>query len=56
VLPGVDVLVLPSLMDGTAANLPEATAEGIPVMASAVGEIPAILRRDQKWVLVDPSG
>jgi glycosyltransferase involved in cell wall biosynthesis len=53
-MPSIDIFVLPSLTEGTPMALLEAMAQGIPVVASAVGEIPAIVNQNQNGILVQP--
>ncbi len=53
-LPAIDVFVLPSLTEGTPMALLEAMGQGIPVVASAVGEVPTIVAHDRSGILVEP--
>ena len=53
-LPAIDVFVLPSLTEGTPMALLEAMGQGIPVVAAAVGEVPAIVTNDRNGILVKP--
>lgn len=54
-LPALDVFVLPSLTEGTPMALLEAMANGIPVVATAVGGIPNILTSNINGILVSPA-
>lgn len=55
VLPALDVFVLPSLAEGTSCTLQEAMACGRPVLATAVGGTPDLIRHQVDGLLV-PSG
>ncbi len=53
--PAMDAIVLPSLTEGTPMVLLEAMARGIPVIATAVGGVPAILFGKENGILVPPA-
>jgi glycosyltransferase involved in cell wall biosynthesis len=53
-LPAIDVFVLSSLTEGTPMALLEAMGQGIPVVATAVGEVPTIVAHDRSGILVEP--
>ena len=50
----LDVLVVPSLTEGSPLVILEAMAAGVPVVASAVGGIPDQIRHDKEGLLVSP--
>jgi glycosyltransferase involved in cell wall biosynthesis len=50
----LEVLVVPSLTEGSPLVTLEALAAGVPVIASAVGGIPDQIRHDREGVLVSP--
>lgn len=54
-LGGADVFVLPSLSEGLPLALLEAMLAARPIVATAVGEIPAVLSGQQAGVLVPPA-
>jgi glycosyltransferase involved in cell wall biosynthesis len=50
----IDFLVIPSLREGLPYVLLEAMVSEIPVLATAVGDIPALVRHEETGYLVDP--
>jgi glycosyltransferase involved in cell wall biosynthesis len=55
VLPCLDLLVHPALMEGLGVSLLQAAAAGVPVVASAVGGIPEAVRDGVTGLLVPPA-
>jgi glycosyltransferase involved in cell wall biosynthesis len=53
-LASLDVLVLPSIMDGRPVVVLEALALGVPVIASRIGGLPALVRDGETGFLVEP--
>jgi glycosyltransferase involved in cell wall biosynthesis len=53
-LAGADIFVLPSLSEGLPLALLEAMLSGRPIVATAVGEVPAVLSGGRAGVLVPP--
>jgi len=54
-LPAMDIFVLPSISEGMGLVLLEAMQAGVPIVASAVGGIPEVIRGGQDGLLV-PAG
>ena len=54
VLPGYDMLVVPSTLDGRPVVILEALACGVPVVASRVGGIPELVHDGRNGVLCEP--
>lgn len=50
----LDVLVLPSILDGRPVVVLEALVRGVPVIASRVGGLPALVREGETGFLVEP--
>lgn len=54
-LPAMDLFVLPSVSEGMGLVLLEAMQAGVPIVASAVGGIPEVVRAGKDGLLVAPS-
>ena len=54
ILPSLDLLVHPALMEGLGVSLLQASACRVPIVASAVGGIPEAVRDDLNGLLVPP--
>ncbi len=54
IMAGMDAFALPSLTEGTPMALLEAMSLGLPIVASAVGEIPQIIKSGENGLLVSP--
>jgi glycosyltransferase involved in cell wall biosynthesis len=55
IMPGLDLLVLPSLNEGMGRVLVEAMAMELPIVASRVGGIPDLVQNEQNGLLVPPA-
>jgi glycosyltransferase involved in cell wall biosynthesis len=53
-LASLDILVLPSILDGRPVVVLEALALGVPVIASRIGGLPALVRDGETGFLVEP--
>ena len=53
-LPCLDILVHPALMEGLGVSLIQAAASGVPIVATKVGGIPEIVRHNKNGLLVPP--
>lgn len=53
-LPAMDLFVLPSMSEGMGLVLLEAMQMGVPIVASAVGGIPEVIRSGKDGLLVEP--
>jgi len=53
-LPAMDLFVLPSISEGMGLVLLEAMQAGIPIVASAVGGIPEVIRNGKEGLLIPP--
>ncbi|MDD4909777.1 MAG: glycosyltransferase family 4 protein [Candidatus Omnitrophica bacterium] len=54
VLAAMDVFVMPSLQEGLGLALMEAMAAGLPIAASNIGGIPALIKNAETGLLVEP--
>lgn len=54
VLPNLDLVVHPAFAEGLGVALLQASASGVPIIASRAGGIPEAVRNDQNGWLVDP--
>ena len=52
---GIDCLVMPSLTEGLPYTLLEAMSGGVPVVASAVGDIPCLVKHGETGMLAPPA-
>lgn len=50
-----DLLVVPSLTEGTPKIVPEAMAKGLPIIASNVGELPFMVEHNKNGYIVEPA-
>jgi len=55
ILSGLDVVVVPSLVESYCFTVREALSAGVPVIASAVGGIPDAVKHGENGLLFDPS-
>ncbi|QGU32828.1 glycosyltransferase [Thermochromatium tepidum] len=54
ILPALDLVVHPALMEGLGVSLLQAAAAGVPIIASRVGGIPEAVREGENGLLVPP--
>jgi glycosyltransferase involved in cell wall biosynthesis len=54
IMPNLDLVVHPALMEGLGVSLIQAAAAGVPIVASRAGGIPEIVRAGVNGVLVEP--
>jgi len=55
VLASLDIFAMPSLTEGQPMALLEAMASGLPIIASAVGDIPKILKNGELGIIIPPA-
>ena len=54
IMPNLDLVVHPALMEGLGVSLIQAAAAGVPIVAGRAGGVPEIVRDDENGVLVEP--
>ncbi|MGQ9660580.1 MAG: glycosyltransferase [Thermochromatium sp.] len=54
ILPALDLVVHPALMEGLGVSLLQAASASVPIVASRVGGIPEVVREDENGLLVPP--
>ncbi len=54
ILPCLDLVVHPALMEGLGVSLLQAASAGVPIVASRVGGIPEAVRDGENGLLVPP--
>lgn len=54
ILPNLQLVILPTLMEGLGVSLLQASAAGVPVIGTRVGGVPEVVRDGENGLLVEP--